>query len=58
MSVQIPTRWRSVLPHLESPLPEDRTPAATGDGSVQVNLPLALVRQSVEWRGHRLTQPA
>lgn len=48
MSVQIPTRWRSVLPHLQSPLPEDRTPAATGDGSVQVNLPLALVRQSVQ----------
>jgi tryptophan synthase beta chain len=49
MSVQIPTRWRSILPHLESPLPEDRTPAAMPySGAVQVNLPLELVRQSVQ----------
>ncbi|NBE50733.1 TrpB-like pyridoxal phosphate-dependent enzyme [Streptomyces boluensis] len=44
-----PTRWRSVLPHLTEPLPPDHTPqAAAGGNGVQVNLPMELVRQSVQ----------
>lgn len=46
MTVSIPTKWRSVLPHLDAPLPPDRTPArVTADNAVSVNLPMALVRQ-------------
>ena len=44
-----PARWRSVLPHLAEPLPPDHTPqTAAGGGGVQVNLPMELVRQSVQ----------
>jgi tryptophan synthase beta chain len=45
----LPTSWRSVLPHLDEPLPPDRSPEVTAGGSdagVSVNLPFALVRQS------------
>lgn len=49
MNVQIPNQWRSALPHLDEPLPEDRTPERQGAaGAVQVNLPLELVRQSIQ----------
>lgn len=44
--MNVPTSWRSVLPHLSEPLPPDRTPE-TASGAVRVNLPLELVRQSV-----------
>ncbi|WP_448322333.1 TrpB-like pyridoxal phosphate-dependent enzyme, partial [Streptomyces sp. CO7] len=49
---EVPRRWRSVLPHLGQPLPADRTQpgTATAGGSVQANLPLELVRQSVQSR--------
>ncbi|MEV4502188.1 TrpB-like pyridoxal phosphate-dependent enzyme [Streptomyces klenkii] len=43
-----PTRWRSVLPHLDEQPPPDLTPPTTAGGSVQVNLPMQLVRQSVQ----------
>jgi tryptophan synthase beta chain len=43
-----PTRWRSVLPHLDQPLPPDRTPHPQGATGIQVSLPLELVRQSVQ----------
>ncbi|MFE0774585.1 TrpB-like pyridoxal phosphate-dependent enzyme [Streptomyces sp. NPDC058861] len=48
MTVALPTRWRSALPHLSAPMPPDLTPetAASGTG-VGVNLPMELVRQSV-----------
>ncbi|MGK5543249.1 TrpB-like pyridoxal phosphate-dependent enzyme [Streptomyces sp. URMC 127] len=46
--IQLPTRWRSVLPHLDEQLPPDLTPQTAGGGSVQVNLPMQLVRQSVQ----------
>ncbi|MFC8490053.1 TrpB-like pyridoxal phosphate-dependent enzyme [Streptomyces sp. NPDC057235] len=48
MTVALPTRWRSTLPHLSAPMPPDLTPetAASGTG-VGVNLPMELVRQSV-----------
>ncbi|MYS21749.1 tryptophan synthase beta chain, partial [Streptomyces sp. DvalAA-14] len=52
----VPTRWRSVLPHLTGTLPPDRTPpaaapdgAAAGDG-VRAGLPMELVRQSIRRR--------
>ncbi|MFJ8948326.1 TrpB-like pyridoxal phosphate-dependent enzyme [Streptomyces sp. NPDC102395] len=48
---EAPRRWRSVLPHLGQPLPADRTQhSATEGGSVQANLPMELVRQSVQSR--------
>ncbi|MFC7309286.1 TrpB-like pyridoxal phosphate-dependent enzyme [Streptomyces monticola] len=43
-----PARWRSVLPHLSEPLPPDHSPQTAAGGGVQVNLPLQLVRQSVQ----------
>ncbi|MEV4878671.1 TrpB-like pyridoxal phosphate-dependent enzyme [Streptomyces cyaneofuscatus] len=49
---QPPTTWRSVLPHLDEPLPPDRTPPSAGRDGVQVNLPMELVRQSVLPREH------
>jgi tryptophan synthase beta chain len=49
MSVESPTAWRSVLPHLGYPLPPDLSPpAATGPVTAQV--PLELIRQSVSTR--------
>ncbi|MFG2577505.1 TrpB-like pyridoxal phosphate-dependent enzyme [Streptomyces sp. NPDC048481] len=45
-----PARWRSVLPHLDEPLPADRTPDTADGAGVQVNLPMALVRQSVQMK--------
>lgn len=51
MSTSAPQQWRSVLPYLSEPLPPDRTQqdAGTGDpAAVQVNLPLELLRQSVQ----------
>jgi tryptophan synthase beta chain len=47
----VPTRWRSALPHLDEPLPEDLPPegAAAGSG-VHINLPMELVRQSLQTR--------
>ena len=55
MSASVPKQWRSVLPHLAEPLPADRTQRPStaedaGSGSVQVNLPMELVRQSVQRR--------
>ena len=51
MSILVPRRWRSFLPHLDEPLPEDVTPERRGsNGSVQVNIPLDLVRQSTQSR--------
>lgn len=47
-TVELPTSWRSVLPHLDEHLPPDRTPQTAGGASVQVNLPMELVRQSVQ----------
>ncbi|MFG3308678.1 TrpB-like pyridoxal phosphate-dependent enzyme [Streptomyces wuyuanensis] len=47
-TVALPTSWRSVLPHLDEHLPPDRTPRTAGGASVQVNLPMELVRQSVQ----------
>lgn len=47
-STELPTSWRSVLPHLDEQLPPDRTPQIAASGSVQVNLPMELVRQSVQ----------
>ncbi|EOD68661.1 TrpB-like pyridoxal phosphate-dependent enzyme [Amycolatopsis vancoresmycina] len=52
-TVSLPTSWRSVLPHLDEPLPPDRSPEATAagaDAGVSVNLPFALVRQSSQNR--------
>ncbi|UOZ05372.1 TrpB-like pyridoxal phosphate-dependent enzyme [Amycolatopsis sp. WQ 127309] len=52
-TVAMPTSWRSVLPHLDEPLPPDRSPEATAgssDAGVSVNLPFALVRQSAPGR--------
>jgi tryptophan synthase beta chain len=47
----VPTEWRSVLPYLDSPLPEDIAPehSASG-GAVHINLPMDLVRQSIQPR--------
>lgn len=42
----VPTRWQGVLPHLGHELPADR-PGVGGNGSVQVNLPMELARQSL-----------
>ncbi|GAA2043450.1 MULTISPECIES: TrpB-like pyridoxal phosphate-dependent enzyme [Streptomyces] len=50
MSAPVPGHWRSVLPHLDTPMPPDLTPPGTGRGGVQVNLPMELVRQSVQQR--------
>lgn len=50
--VQLPTSWRSVVPHLAERLPPDRTPQTAGGGSVQVNLPMELVRQSVQRKAY------
>ncbi|MFT7836819.1 TrpB-like pyridoxal phosphate-dependent enzyme [Saccharothrix sp. BKS2] len=44
------TSWRSVLPHLTIPLPEDRSPETSGGHGIGVNLPMELVRQSVQPR--------
>ncbi|MFF2715789.1 TrpB-like pyridoxal phosphate-dependent enzyme [Streptomyces sp. NPDC058011] len=52
ITTQLPTTWRSVLPHLDEPLPPDRTPPSAGRDGVQVNLPMELVRQSVLPREH------
>jgi tryptophan synthase beta chain len=52
-AVPMPTSWRSVLPHLDEPLPPDRSPEVAAGGSdsgVSVNLPFALVRQSSQNR--------
>ncbi|WP_410635120.1 TrpB-like pyridoxal phosphate-dependent enzyme [Amycolatopsis sp. cmx-4-83] len=49
----LPTSWRSVLPHLDEPLPPDQSPESPAGGSdagVSVNLPFALVRQSTQNR--------
>ncbi|MFD7658934.1 TrpB-like pyridoxal phosphate-dependent enzyme [Actinosynnema sp. NPDC059797] len=46
----MPTRWRSVLPHLTTPLPEDRSPETSGGNGIGVNLPMELVRQSLQPR--------
>ncbi|GAB3677995.1 TrpB-like pyridoxal phosphate-dependent enzyme [Saccharopolyspora tripterygii] len=43
---ELPTHWRSVLPHIEE-LPADRSPKGTGGAAIQANLPLQLVRQSM-----------
>ncbi|MEU4129907.1 TrpB-like pyridoxal phosphate-dependent enzyme [Streptomyces wuyuanensis] len=51
-SVELPTSWRSVLPHLDEQLPPDRTPQTAGGAGVQVNLPMELVRQSVQHKEH------
>ncbi|WP_370963984.1 TrpB-like pyridoxal phosphate-dependent enzyme [Amycolatopsis sp. cg9] len=51
--VSLPASWRSVLPHLDEPLPPDRSPESPAGGSdagVSVNLPFALVRQSSQNR--------
>ncbi len=45
----VPAAWRSVLPHLGYRLPPDLSPARAG-GGVTVNVPLPLVRQSVQAR--------
>ncbi|MCX4513703.1 TrpB-like pyridoxal phosphate-dependent enzyme [Streptomyces sp. NBC_01619] len=48
MTIALPTRWRSALPHLTTPMPPDVTPATAAAGTgVGVNLPMELVRQSV-----------
>ncbi|MZE79640.1 TrpB-like pyridoxal phosphate-dependent enzyme, partial [Streptomyces sp. SID5475] len=47
MTAALPTAWRSVLPHLRTPMPPDRTPESAGGSAVSVNLPMELVRQSV-----------
>ncbi|MBE1495439.1 tryptophan synthase beta chain [Amycolatopsis lexingtonensis] len=53
-TVSLPTSWRSVLPHLDEPLPPDQSPESPAgggpDGGVSVNLPFALVRQSSQNR--------
>lgn len=46
--IEMPTAWRSSLPHLGHDLPPDRTPESAGGSGVQVNLPLELVRQSIQ----------
>ncbi|MBT2383362.1 TrpB-like pyridoxal phosphate-dependent enzyme [Streptomyces sp. ISL-11] len=47
----VPAAWRSVLPHLDDALPADLAPERAPDGSgVHVNLPLELVRQSIQPR--------
>lgn len=51
-SVELPTSWRSVLPHLDEQLPPDRTPQTAVGAGVQVNLPMELVRQSVQHKEH------
>jgi tryptophan synthase beta chain len=43
----LPTSWRSVLPHLDYDLPEDRTPERAAGSRVTINLPIELVRQSI-----------
>ncbi|CAM5639138.1 TrpB-like pyridoxal phosphate-dependent enzyme [Streptomyces pilosus] len=52
MTHGIPTRWRSVLPHLSQPLPPDRTPPRTADapGEIKINIPTELIRHSVSAR--------
>lgn len=51
MTTHVPTRWRSVLPHLSEPLPPDRTPLRAGDGGeVKINIPVELIRHSVSPR--------
>ncbi|MEE1943031.1 TrpB-like pyridoxal phosphate-dependent enzyme [Streptomyces sp. TRM 70361] len=52
-AVDVPRQWRSALPHLDEPLPPDRTPLSSPDDSgVSVSLPMELVRQSVQPREH------
>lgn len=46
----LPTSWRSVLPHLTTPLPDDRSPDHVAGGGIGVNLPMELVRQSIQPR--------
>jgi tryptophan synthase beta chain len=48
--VQVPDRWRSVVPWLGHVLPADRTPEDRTGGAVQVNLPLELARQTLTAR--------
>jgi tryptophan synthase beta chain len=49
--VPVPTHWRSALPHLKHPLPPDISPDGDGSGgALKINLPLELVRQSVQAR--------
>ena len=52
MTARVPPAWRSVLPHLGYPLPPDRTPERTAGAGIGVNLPLALVRQSISDAEH------
>jgi tryptophan synthase beta chain len=51
-AVEVPTRWRSVLPRLGYELPDDRSPARSQGGAVKVNVPLELIRQSRSAREH------
>jgi tryptophan synthase beta chain len=46
----LPTSWRSVLPHLTTPLPDDRSPDHVAGSGIGVNLPMELVRQSIQPR--------
>ncbi|GHC84179.1 tryptophan synthase beta chain [Nocardiopsis terrae] len=48
----VPSSWQSVLPYLSESLPSDRSPENPGSSGVQLNLPLELVRQSVQEREH------
>ncbi|MGW3095104.1 TrpB-like pyridoxal phosphate-dependent enzyme [Streptomyces sp. NPDC001102] len=46
--IPVPGRWRSVLPHLGTPLPADLPPEKSASGSgIHINLPLELMRQSL-----------
>ena len=44
---KVPTAWRSALPALGYPLPDDRSPASTDRRAVTVNVPLRLIRQAI-----------
>ncbi|WP_016908602.1 TrpB-like pyridoxal phosphate-dependent enzyme [Streptomyces xiaopingdaonensis] len=46
----VPRRWRSVLPHLDEPLPADLPPEEASGEDVHINLPMELVRQSLHTR--------
>lgn len=50
MTTNIPTQWRSVLPHLAEPLPQDRTPPRLGNGEIKINIPPELLRHSISPR--------
>ncbi|GHH45280.1 TrpB-like pyridoxal phosphate-dependent enzyme [Streptomyces candidus] len=49
MTLETPSRWRSVLPHLAEPLPPDVTPPRAS-GDVKINIPVELIRHSVSTR--------